>query len=249
VTPPLPDLPPRRSELLALALTPIVPALGALLPGGRWLLPLLAPLPLWPRFARAVRAGRYGSAFAAAALWTVLLSASVIAMTEMAPQTAGRTVLRGESYRVEMFQWIQTGVGRENEPAAFLPEHLLHLGAFALLTYLSGGYLGLALGALLVGYMSYFVGAFALSAGAPVAGALVAWVPWSVVRVAAFVALGCVLARPLLIRRAWPFGRREATWVLLASAGIALDLALKTLLAPGYGEWLRSWLAAGRGAP
>ena len=204
----------------------------------------MAPLALWPVFAPAVRSARYGQAFGAALLWAALLSGGEILLTQLAPRAAATALLHGEPYRQEMFRWIEQGVGKENEPRRFLPEHALHLGAFALLTWASGGYLGLALGAALVGYMSYFVGSFAASAGAPVAGALVAWVPWSVVRVAAFVALGCILARPLLVRRAWPFGAREAAWVGAALSGIAVDLALKSSLAPAYGVFLRGWLAA-----
>ena len=218
-----------------------MPLLG-LLPGGRWLVPLAAPLALWPAFAPAVRSGRYARAFGAAMVWTVLLSASVILFAQVAPRAAASAILNAEPYRQEMFGWIEEGVGRENEPRRFLPQHVLHLGAFAALTWASGGYLGLALGAALVGYMSYFVGSFAASAGSPLAGAVVAWVPWSIVRVAAFVALGCVLARPLLVRRVWPFGAREAAWIGVALAGIAADLALKSALAPAYGVFLRGWL-------
>jgi hypothetical protein len=124
-------------------------------------------------------------------------------------------------------------------------KHALHLGAFVTLCAISGGYLGLALGAALVAYMSYFVGAFAVSSGMPLLGALAAWVPWSVVRVAAFVALGCVLARPLLVGELFPFGARERRWVLAALVGIVIDLLLKSLLAPAYGRMLAGLLAGG----
>lgn len=206
------------------------------------MLPLAAPAVLWPAFSRAVRAGEPRRAFAAAMLWTVLLSASIIVFTQVAPAEAGRSILHGEPYRKEMFAWIETGEGKENRPAEFLPEHALHLGAFAALTVASGGYLGLALGAALLGYMSYFVGSFAASAGAPLAGSLVAWVPWSVVRVLAFVALGSVLARPLLTGRWSAPDRRERRWLAIALAGIAVDLLLKSTLAPTYGLFLRGWL-------
>lgn len=231
-------------RLALLGLTPLVPLVG-LVPGGRWLVPLVAPLPLWPIFSRAVREGRFGQAFGFSMLWTVLLSASVIAFTQVAPQSAAGAILNAEPYRREMFGWLETGVGKETTPARFIPEHLLHLGGFVVLTALSGGYLGLALGAALVGYMSYFVGAFAASAAAPVAGALVAWVPWSVIRVLSFVALGVVLARPLLVRRAWPMPPRDRRWILVALAGILTDIVVKTLLAPAYGRFLASWLDLG----
>ncbi|HVS02347.1 MAG TPA: hypothetical protein VMT16_06225 [Thermoanaerobaculia bacterium] len=174
--------------------------------------------------------------------WAGLLSAGVVLLVYAAPEAARQGILHGEAYRQEMFGWILTGHGKEVTPAAFVPEHLLHLGAFVLLAWASGGYLGLVLGALLMGYMSYFVGAFGAASGAPVAGAAAAWVPWSVVRVAAFVLLGTLFARPLLVRRRWPFGRRELRLMALAAAGIGGDLALKTLSAPAYGRFLATLL-------
>jgi hypothetical protein len=230
----------RRSWLL-LGLTPLVAVVLAL-PAGGWLLPLVAPLTLWPAFAPAARDGSYRRAVAAALLWAALLSAAIIALTETAPRLAGTRIVNGEPYRIEMFRWIETGSGRENEPAEFIPQHLLHLAAFALLSWLSAGYLGLALGAGLVAYMSYFVGSFAASSGHPLLGAIVAWVPWSVVRVAAFVVLGSVLARRLLERRPFAFDRRDLAWTGAAFAGIVVDIALKSALAPSYGLFLRRFL-------
>jgi hypothetical protein len=160
----------------------------------------------------------------------------------MAPTIAGARIVNGEPYRLEMFRWIESGVGRENDPGRFVPQHLLHLAAFALLSWLSAGYLGLALGTALLAYMSYFVGSFALSSGHPWLGSIVAWVPWSVVRVVAFIVIGTVLARPLLRRRLGGFERRDFAWLGAALAGIAIDLVMKTLLAPSYGIFLRGLL-------
>ena len=64
------------------------------------------------------------------------------------------------------------------------------------------------------------------------------------IRVAAFVLLGCLLARPLLVRRPWPFERKEARLFALVAVGIVGDLLLKTFAAPAYGRALRS-LAGG----
>ena len=102
--------------------------------------------------------------------------------------------------------------------------------------------LGLVLGAYLVGYMSYFVGCFAAAAGEPVAGALVAWVPWSVVRVAAFVLLGVLAARPVLLHQRWPFGPRDLRWAVVAAFGLMVDVTMKIALAGEYGRYLRGWL-------
>ncbi len=237
-----------RSWHWLVALTPLLPAVAAIPACGRWALPLLAPLTLYPAFAARVRRGDYEAAWRFGIGWAVLLSLGVIVLVEAWPQAAAAGILHGEAYRGEMFGWIATGVAPENDWRQFVPIHLEHLALFLLLTWVSGAYLGLVLGAALVDYMSYFVGSYALAGGHPVAGAIAAWVPWSVLRVMAFVLLGCLFARPLLVRRAWPFGRRELRLMALAAAGLAADGALKAALAPAYGMWLRHMARAAAAA-
>lgn len=232
-----------------LALTPFVPALAAIPAWGRWVLPLCAPLTVYPAFAARVRRADYAGAWVLGMSWAVLLSVGVIALVETWPHAAAAGVLRGEPYRVEMFGWIATGVAPENDWRQFVPIHLEHLVLFLLLTWVSGAYLGLVLGAALVGYMSYFVGSYAVASGHPLAGAVAAWVPWSVLRVMAFVLLGCLFARPLLGGgRVWLFGRREAKLLALAACGLVADVALKAALAPTYGIWLRHMARAAAAA-
>lgn len=221
-----------------LLLTPLLPLLAAV-PGGKWILPLVAPLTLYPSFRRRVLERDTLGAWTLGIVWAFLLSAGVILLVFWRPEAAREGILNGEPYRQEMFDWIATGVGPENDWRQFLPVHLLHLGVFLLLTWASGGYLGLALGAALVGYMSYFVGSYAAASGHPFLGSAAAWVPWSVVRVFAFVLLGTLFSRPLLVRRVWPFERPEIRLMALAASGILLDILLKAFFAPGYGLFLR----------
>lgn len=235
---PLPELTSRDRARLLLALTPLVPFL-VVIPGMKWLLPVVAPLTMYVWFARRVRFGDYLGAWKLGMAWAALLSLGVILLVYWLPETAARGILNGEPYRLEMFGWIQTGVAPENDLREFLPTHLLHLSAFVLLTWASGGYLGLALGALLVAYMSYFVGSYAAGSEQWLVGPLVAWVPWSVLRVAAFVLLGAVFSRPVLVRRLWPMERQEALLVALALTGIVGDVVIKWLTAPAYGLFLR----------
>lgn len=225
-------------------LTPLL-VLLAFLPGGGWALAVLAPLTLYPSFRRRVLDRDYFGAWRLGMAWAALLSAGVILLVFLAPEAARAGIVNGEPYRQEMFGWISTGVGPENDWRQFLPIHLLHLGVFVLLTWATGGYLGLTLGALLVAYMSYFVGAYADASGQPVLGSLLAWVPWSVIRVFAFVLLGALFSRPLLVRRLWPFERWETRLMALGAAGILADLLMKTFLAPTYGELLRRMAPAG----
>jgi hypothetical protein len=221
-----------------LPLTLFLPLL-ALLPGGGWALALLSPLTLYPSFVPRVRGRDYWGAWRLGILWALLLSTGVILLVFLMPEAARDGIVEGERYRQEMFGWIATGEGKENEWRQFLPEHVLHLGVFLLLTWASGGYLGLVLGAILTAYMSYFVGSYAAASGHPVLGSFAAWVPWSVIRVCAFVLFGAVFARPLLIRKMWPFERLEYRLMAVAAAGIAADILIKIIVARPYGLFLR----------
>ena len=231
---------------LPLLLTPFLPCLAALLSGiptgapvAAWALPLLAPLTLYPVFLARVRERDYFGAWRLGILWALLLSAGVVALVLAWPKGAAVAILHGEAYRHEMFGWIANGIAPENDWRQFLPVHLLHVAVFVVATWATAGYLGLAMGAGLVGYMSYFVGSYAAVSGHPVLGALAAWVPWSVLRVLAFVLLGAVFSRPLLVRRVWPFTRFELQLMGLAASGIVADLLIKASSAPTYGLFLR----------
>lgn len=221
-----------------LLLTPFLPLLAAL-PGGGWMLGLLAPLTVYPGFVDRVRERDYWGAWRLGILWALLLSAGVILLVFLLPEVARDGIVEGERYRLEMFSWIATGEGKENEWRQFLPEHVLHLTVFLFLTWASGGYLGLVLGAVLTAYMSYFVGSYAAASGHPFLGSFAAWVPWSVIRVCAFVLFGALFARPLLIRQMWPFKRLEYRLMILAAAGIAADILIKIIVARPYGLFLR----------
>jgi hypothetical protein len=223
--------------------TPLA-ALLAAVPGGGWALPFLAPLTVYPSFLARVRERDYPGAWRLGVAWAALLSLGVIVLASWFPDAA-RGIAHGEAYRREMFGWIATGAAPENDPAAFLPQHALHLGIFLLLTWASAGYLGLALGAYLTAYMSYFVGCYAAASGHPWLGAVAAWVPWSVVRVLSFVLLGAVFSRPLVVRRCWPFERLEYQLMALAASGLVADVVIKALCAPLYGRFLRQMVRSG----
>ncbi|HVT59176.1 MAG TPA: hypothetical protein VHR45_12330 [Thermoanaerobaculia bacterium] len=233
--------------------TPLLPALLAVLPRaaggwGAWLLPLLAPATVYPAFARRVRERDYFAGWLLGLAWALLLSVGVVLLVAFAPAGARAVILNGEPYRREMFGWIATGVAPENSWQLFVPQHLSHLALFLLLTAASGGYLGLVLGATLVGYMSYFVGSFAVLCPHPVLAAIAAWVPWSVLRVLAFVLVGALFSRPLLVRRLWPFARLELELMALAASGLAADIVIKALSARGYGLLLRQMAHGAVGA-
>ena len=224
---------------ILLLLTPLT-ALLALIPfTGGLALPLVSPMTLYPFFVERVRARDYGGAWRLGILWAVLLSAGVILLVFLFPEGARKWIVHGETYRKEMFDWIATGVGKENDWHRFLPEHLLHLALFIVACWISAGYFGLILGAILTAYMSYFVGSYAAASGHPFLGSVAAWVPWSVIRVCAFVLFGALFTRPMLVRKTWPFERLEFRLMAVAAAGILTDIVMKILIARPYGLFLR----------
>jgi hypothetical protein len=227
-----------------LLLTLFLPLLAAV-PGGGWILLAVAPLTLYPSFTRKVREGDSIGAWQLGIAWALLLSAGVILLTVWWPAAARAGIVHGEPYRQEMFGWIATGNAPENDWHRFLPVHLLHFAVFLVLTWVSGGYLGLVLGAFLVAYMSYFVGSYAVASGHPLLGSVTAWVPWSVLRVLAFVLFGALFSRPLLVRRIWPFEGDDYRLMGIAASGIVADLILKALSAPSYGLFLRHLVREG----
>ncbi|OLD64602.1 MAG: hypothetical protein AUI47_05110 [Acidobacteria bacterium 13_1_40CM_2_68_5] len=247
----------------------ILPALlapGAVLlaraAGSPILLPVLATLTVYPMLAALLVRGRRRSAAVAALLWAASLSASIVACAIRDPGGTGAVVLHGTAYRDEMFAFIRSGSGTESDPRRFLPQHLLHLVVFCILAACSAGLLGIALGAILVGYMSYYVGCLAASGGAPAIALCLGWPPWAILRVVAFVLLGIALSDPLLmaVRRRFrgssgpppgltavephppPARRPWRAWYMAAALLLAADAGLKFTLAPTWADLLRPCL-------
>jgi len=244
---------PRRPLLVLLpAMLAPAAALAAVALAGPWpslgraALPALATAAVYPVFAFFVARGARRSAVLSALLWAASLSAAIIVLAARDPEGTGRAVLMGPSYRDEMFQYVASGAGRETDPGRFVPQHLLHAGLFSVVTLLSGGLLGLAMGSALVGYMSFYVGALA-GGPHPATAALLGWPPWAIVRVVAFVLLGAVLARPLLVRLrgapAAPLFEPDDRRLFLAAVLLLIaDIVLKTTLAPTWSTLLRPCL-------
>jgi hypothetical protein len=213
--------------------------------GWPWLLPLLNATPAYVLMVVRLRRGDRRGAVTAMLVWAATLA--VVATTTFAlwPSDPGPSILHGPAYREEMFQWIRTGVGSEGSPRLFLPQHLLHLAAFVVLSLLTASSLSIFMGAVLMNYMAYYVASLARS-GVPFATVLLlGWQPWALCRVAAFCTLGAVLAEPLLSRLAasrYEGLRAARPFLLAAGGGILADWLLKALLAPSWGLWLRAGL-------
>ena len=135
-----------------------------------------------------------------------------------------------------MFTWVLTGHGAESTPSLFIPQQLGHAALFSVLALATGSALAMPMGAVLMNYMGHYVGALAATSARPGVTIVLAWVPWAVIRVASFVAMGVVLSAPVLSRLLrfpfdWAAGRRVLVW---AGAGLLADIVLKAALAPWW---------------
>lgn len=213
--------------------------------GQAWLLPLLNALPAYGSMLVRLRRGDRRGAVIGMLVWAGALAVFGTLTFILWPHPPDSLILHGPAYRDEMLDWIRTGAGSEGSPRLFLPQHLLHLLAFVVLSLATASALSILMGAVLMNFMSFYVASLARG-GAPVwAVVLLGWQPWALCRVAAFCVLGAVLAEPLLARLApypYPGLRAARRWIVWAALGILADWALKATLAPSWGLWLRAVL-------
>jgi hypothetical protein len=214
----------------------------AILVGIPALAPVLNVMPAFPFMVASLRRGHVGEAIWRMLVWAAAMAVCATAISYFGTAEAGRLFLRGESYRREMFEFVQTGRGAEGDIRQFLPQHLLHAAAFCGLAVASGSALAMPLGAFLMNYMAYYVGALGAASAHPWKAMLLAWVPWAVIRIAGFVTLGVVLSGPVL-GRLLRFDYRlrdQRRWIGLALAGLLADVVLKWALAPSWREMIRA---------
>lgn len=205
------------------------------------LVPFLNVVPAFPFMIASLRHGRVGEAVWRMFIWAAALAVCATAVSYFDTIDAGRLFIRGEVYRLEMFEYLRTGYGPEGDVRRFLPMHLAHAAVFCVLAIATGSLLAMPLGALLMNYMAYYAGALGAASADPWLAMFLAWAPWALVRIAAFVTLGVVLGAPVLARLfGFKYRLRDRTrWIGLAAAGLALDVALKWALAPAWREMLR----------
>lgn len=237
----------RRGFPLPLALTlPAAVALAVLLPS-RLPIVVLPALVLFPSFARDVAAGRLVAAARRTLVWALALSALTIAAVLLFPARMESRVPHGPAYREEMLRWIDTGVGKESEIRAFLPDHALHFSLLLVLSFATGGAAGLLLGAFLLAYMNFYVASLALASSSPAMSLLVGWPIWSVVRVIGFVMAAVGAAGPFYNRfQRIPDDLRRGRSLLVAGAALAvIDVLLKHFTASHWRGLLRWSLGGG----
>ncbi|HSR69979.1 MAG TPA: hypothetical protein VLU25_18775 [Acidobacteriota bacterium] len=231
--------PPGRPLLWLLLTTPLAVALG-LLAGGLWL-PLLQACAFYPLFAARLFRSRWKSAVAAALLWAFWTALLVGTVSYAAPEWSSHRILRAQAYQEEMFTWVESGRGAEGDIRLFLPQHALHLGLFSLLCLLSLGFLGLLMGAVLMNYMSFYVGTllgYALDMATVLA---MAWPPWAMCRVAGFIFIAAALSGWAARRLGLPdlADCRLRPALAAGAALIVMDVFLKWWLAPYWQPLLK----------
>jgi len=234
--------PMRPGRLLAgLALAAVASAAIGIRIGNPYLLPLLNAAPAYLVMAALVLRGRRAQAVVAVTWWAACLGIATTILCAADPWgSATAAVFHGSDYFQEMRRWIETGTGCESTPACFIPAHLRHAAIFSALAVLTAGAAAIVMGAVLMNYMAYFVGSLAAGAVTPISTAIVAWVPWSLVRIVSFITLGVVLAEPLAFRLAGKKAPpRRALWIAAALIGLLLDVLFKTWLAPKWPPMLR----------
>jgi hypothetical protein len=175
-------------------------------------------------------------------VWAAAMAVCATAIAYLDTAGGGRLFVRGEPYRREMFEYLQTGYGPEGDIRRFAPQHAAHAAVFCGLALVTGGLLAMPLGAMLMNYMAYYVGALGAASAHPWKAMALAWAPWAVIRIASFVTLGVVLAGPILGRiLGFDYRLRGQTrWIAVAGAGLLIDVALKWALAASWREMIGS---------
>jgi hypothetical protein len=177
-------------------------------------------------------------------VWAAAMAVCSTLLSYGAPDLTDTLFINGAAYRREMFAWVWTGVGRESDPSRFIPNHLFHAAVFCALSIATGSVLSMPMGALLMNYMGHYVGALAATSRQPAVTMILGWVPWAIVRIVSFVALGVVLGGPVLSRVArFEFKLRDHQRIIaLACIGLVVDIVMKALLAPVWQRWLKALL-------
>jgi hypothetical protein len=209
------------------------------------LVPVLNVLAAYPLMVASLRSGHVAQAIVRMWIWAAALAICATSMSCLAPEQMGRLFVHGDAYRREMFEFVLTGRGAEGNIRLFLRQHAAHALVFCGLALATGSLLAMALGAILMNYMSYYVGALAASSAHPLRAVALAWVPWAVIRVASFVVLGVVLGG-LVLSRILGFEYRlrdQGHWIVAALCGLLADILLKWALAPHWRLLIRAaWL-------
>ena len=214
---------------------------------GLWALPLVNAGLFFILYQAPLRRGDYSGAVRLALIWAVVSSLLQIGLTLGWPGFMEEKIWRALEYREEMFGWVQTGKGPEGDIRLFIPIHLKHFLIFSAVSLISGGFLGLALGSALLGYMNFYVGCLIAEAANTMAATCLSWPVWAIVRVVGFIVAGTALGAILIHREG---AGSEKYFRIRCLFGLALvlmilDIVLKWALAGTYQKLLNAALTHG----
>ena len=209
-----------------------------------WLLPLAQCLAFYPVFGYCLWNEWRTRAIILGLIWALTLTTSVIVLTAAGPEVTAPAILHGADYKAEMYEWIHTGIGTESQPLRFIPRHIVTIVVFVVASIPTGSFLSLLLGAVMMNYMSFYVGSLVHDTTVLIPPLFLGWHVWALIRVISFVILGVVLAEPLWAKiRGTSFSARGIQrYAILAGTGLLLDIVLKSFLAPLWATLLRAYL-------
>jgi hypothetical protein len=207
--------------------------------GSRWALPVLQGALGWVAF---VIAWSFVGAFWAAAsagAWALGVTLASIYVFLGHPRETDARVIRAKEYRKAMLVWLETGIGPEARPLATAAQHARELIWYVASAIFTANFASLVMGAVLLNYMNAYVATLLRAATRTLRVASLAWNVWSVVRVAAYLALGAAAAGPVLRLLGQPVTRPPLRVLAIAgAAGVVLDLVLKLALSRSCGRLL-----------
>jgi hypothetical protein len=227
--------------LLYLFVTTIIAGLLGFTIGNKIILVLLIGIPAYLLMISLLKNGNRKKAVIYMLLWAAVLGIVMTFICYFAPEKSEEVVIRGIGYRDEMFSWIKTGMGKEGTPSQFIPEHLLHLLLFIVLSVATVSAASILFGTILMNYMAFYVAQLLLYTNQKLLVFIVGWHFWSLFRIAGFVILGVILCEPLLSRiLKYKWQLKDAKYYLIASLIlIILDITCKAIFAPGIGELMQ----------
>ncbi|MEA1996165.1 MAG: hypothetical protein U9N45_00935, partial [Gemmatimonadota bacterium] len=136
----------------------VITHLTALVLPGVWFLPVLNGAVFFYFFYQPLKEGNYRAAVIVSLIWALYTTLLQVALTVGFPELMAEKIWNGVAYRDEMMIWVRTGEGPEGDVRLFLPIHLKHFAVFTVAGLLTGGFLGLLMGAALLGYMNFYAG-------------------------------------------------------------------------------------------
>jgi len=206
------------------------------------LVPFLNAAPAWWLMARALRIGQVNRAIAIMLIWAATLAMCATMMSAFGwTRRGGDELFLQADYKQQMISWVRTGVGPESEPATFVPRHLGYAAVFTAAAISTGGLLAMPMGAVLMNSMGDYVGTLAAGGAHPLPLVVLGWHPWAILRIVGFVILGVVLSG-VVLSRVWSFEytlSAQRRWLAIGVSMLAIDIALKWMLAPAWSPLLR----------